>query len=42
MNMADYQEYGDIVIEDSGYGFRVIPENFDGTGGCSGCSGCGN
>ena len=41
MNMADYQEYGDITIEDSGYGFRVIPEN-PGEGGCSGCAGgCG-
>ncbi|GAA0237643.1 Fe-S cluster assembly protein HesB [Metaclostridioides mangenotii] len=42
MNMADYQEYGDIVIEDSGYGFRVVPENMEDMGGCSGCSGCGN
>ena len=27
----------DSVIE-----LEIIPENFDGTGGCSGCSGCGN
>jgi Fe-S cluster assembly iron-binding protein IscA len=42
MNKAEYEQYGDILIEDTGYGFRVIPENMKDQGGCGGgCSGCG-
>ncbi len=41
MNEKEHSEYGDITIIDTGYGFRVTPENMkdDGCGG--GCSGCG-
>ena len=41
MSEKEHSEYGDITIQDTGYGFRVIPENMkdDGCGG--GCSGCG-
>ena len=43
MDNKEYAEYGDIVIEDTGFGFRVIPENMKDQGGCSGgCSGCGH
>jgi len=43
MDKFEYSEYGDIVIEDTGYGFRVYPENIENfSGGCSSCSGsCG-
>ena len=27
MDKNEYAQYGDIVIEDTGYGFRVIPES---------------
>ena len=44
MSEVEYSKYGDVTIEDTGYGFRVIvanmPENTG--GGCGGgCSGCG-
>lgn len=43
MSKEDYAKYGDIVIEDTGYGFRVAPENMQNDGGCGGgCSGCGH
>ncbi|GAA3663559.1 Fe-S cluster assembly protein HesB [Asaccharospora irregularis] len=42
MNTNEYNTYGDIVIEDTGFGFRVVPENMKDQGGCDGgCSGCG-
>lgn len=42
MSEQDYIQYGDMTIKDTGYGFRVSPENTrdDGCGG--GCSGCGH
>jgi iron-sulfur cluster insertion protein len=40
MDKKEYDQYGDIVIQDTGYGFRVAPENTgDSAGGCDGCSG---
>ena len=40
MDKAEYDQYGDIVIQDTGYGFRVAPENMENfASGCSGCSG---
>lgn len=43
MDSKEYNEYGDILIEDTGFGFRVIPENMKDQGGCGGgCSGCGH
>ena len=44
MDKNEYAQHGDIVIEDTGYGFRVIPENMkNDEGGCGGgCSGCGH
>ena len=44
MDKNEYAQYGDIVIEDTGYGFRVIPESMQNDdGGCGGgCSGCGH
>ena len=43
MSKKDYDQFGDIEIQDTGYGFRVIPSNMkDDNGGCGGgCSGCG-
>ena len=42
MNKEGHTKYGDIIIEDTGYGFRVAPEN-PAAGGCGGgCSGCGH
>ena len=43
MDKNEYAQHGDIVIEDTGFGFRVIPENMkNDEGGCGGgCSGCG-
>lgn len=42
MSSDDFNKYGDIVIEDTGYGFKVGPENAQDYGGCGGgCSGCG-
>ena len=44
MDKNEYAQHGDIVIEDTGYGFRVIPENIkNDEGACGGgCSGCGH
>ncbi|WP_278244967.1 hypothetical protein [[Clostridium] dakarense] len=43
MSNEDYTKYGNIVIEDTGYGFKVGPENIQDEGGCGGgCSGCGH
>ena len=44
MDKNEYAQHGDIVIEDTGYGFRVIPENMqnDDSGCGGGCSGCGH
>ena len=40
MDKKEYNQYGDIVIQDTGYGFKVAPENMDTSdNGCSGCSG---
>ena len=44
MAPKEYEVYGDIVIEDTGFGFRVIPESMVGQscscdGGCGGCCG---
>lgn len=42
MAKEEYDQYGDIVIEDTEYGFRVAPENIEEGSGCGGgCSGCG-
>ncbi|MDR1773564.1 MAG: Fe-S cluster assembly protein HesB [Clostridioides sp.] len=42
MSVDEYKMFGDMAIEDMGYGFRVIPENMVGqASGCSGCAGCG-
>jgi len=35
-----YNQYGDIVIETAGQGFRVAPESTAGDSPCGGCSGC--
>ena len=40
MSKEEHEAYGDIVIEDTGYGFKVIPESMVGQG-CSCDSGCG-
>ena len=44
MDKNEYAQHGDIVIEDTGYGFRVIHESMkNDQGGCGGgCSGCGH
>ncbi|MGL5692534.1 MAG: hypothetical protein ACRCXA_00530 [Peptostreptococcaceae bacterium] len=43
MSESDYNQYGDMVIMDTGYGFRVAPENAGDSDGCGGgCSGCGH
>ncbi|MBO3445556.1 iron-sulfur cluster biosynthesis family protein [Clostridium sp. CCUG 7971] len=43
MSNEDYTTYGDIVIEDTGYGFMIRAENIQPGGGCGGgCSGCGH
>ena len=40
MSKDEYLEYGDIVIEDTEFGFRVIPEKLlNVPHSCSGCSG---
>lgn len=42
MSSEDFNKYGNIVIEDTGYGFKVAPENMQDDNGCGGgCSGCG-
>ena len=43
MSKEDYTKFGDIVIEDTGFGFRVRPESDGPDDGCGGgCSGCGH
>ena len=44
MSEVEYSQYGDVTIEDTGYGFRVVVANMPQTsGGCGGgCSGCGH
>ncbi len=39
MDQAEYAQYGDVTIEDTGYGFRVVVENMPEGGGCGGCGG---
>ena len=42
MSEQDYNQYGDIAIKDTGFGFKVAPEN-SGDDSCGGgCSGCGH
>ncbi|WP_101772912.1 Fe-S cluster assembly protein HesB [Peptostreptococcus faecalis] len=41
MDSQEYKEFGDMLIEDIGGGFRVIPEKLkDMESGCGSCSGC--
>lgn len=41
MDAQEYEQFGDMVIQDLGGGFRVIPDKLkDMASGCSGCSGC--
>lgn len=41
MDAQEYEQFGDMVIEDMGGGFRVIPEKMQGMeSGCGSCSGC--
>lgn len=43
MSESDYNQYGNMVILDTGYGFKVAPESADDGDGCGGgCSGCGH
>lgn len=45
MSEVEYSQYGDVTIEDTGYGFRVVVANMPQStgGGCGGgCSGCGH
>ena len=44
MSEVEYSQYGDVTIEDTGYGFRVVVANMpQSAGGCGGgCSGCGH
>ncbi|WP_274541877.1 hypothetical protein [Romboutsia weinsteinii] len=44
MDKSEYEQYGDISITDTGYGFKVAPEKMDDSdGGCGGCGGgCGH
>lgn len=42
MSEVEHSKYGDVIIEDTAYGFRVIVENMQKSsrgcgGGCSGC-----
>lgn len=40
MDAQEYDQFGDMLIQDIGGGFRVIPEKLkDMESGCSGCSG---
>lgn len=44
MDKVEYEEYGDITIDDTGHGFLISVENMP-KGGCScdgGCTGCDN
>lgn len=42
MSKSDYMQYGDMMIKDTGYGFKVSPENASDDGCGGGCSGCGH
>lgn len=44
MDKSEHAQHGDISIIDTGYGFKVTPENMnDSEGGCGGCGGgCGH
>ncbi|WP_279309959.1 hypothetical protein [Romboutsia sp. 1001713B170207_170306_H8] len=42
MSKSDYMQYGDMMIKDTGYGFKVSPENSNDDGCGGGCSGCGH
>ena len=41
MDGQEYEQFGDMLIQDLGSGFRVIPEKLkDMQSGCGSCSGC--
>ncbi len=41
MDSQEYEQFGDMLIQDLGGGFRVIPEKLkDMESGCGSCSGC--
>lgn len=41
MDAQEYGQFGDMLIQDVGGGFRVIPEKMkDMESGCGSCSGC--
>lgn len=40
MNTKEYEKYGDMIIDDTGFGFVVRPENMPSAIGCTGCTGC--
>lgn len=41
MDAQEYEQFGDMLIQDLGGGFRVIPEKLkDMQSGCGSCSGC--
>ncbi|CAK7005370.1 MAG: hypothetical protein PEPC_00210 [Peptostreptococcus russellii] len=41
MDEQEYAQFGDMLIQDLGGGFRVIPESLkDMESGCGSCSGC--
>ncbi len=45
MDKEEYEKFGDITIEDTGFGFKIVPGKLDNneSGGCGGgCSGCGH
>lgn len=45
MDKEEYEKFGDITIEDTGFGFKIVPSKLDNneSGGCGGgCSGCGH
>ena len=44
MDKGEYEQFGDISITDTGYGFKVSPAKMDDSeGGCGDCGGgCGH
>lgn len=44
MDKEEYDKFGDITIQDTGFGFKIVPSKMDNDeGGCGGgCSGCGH
>lgn len=40
MSSDEYNKYGDMIIEDTGFGFVVRPESIPNTTGCIGCTDC--